>query len=1413
MSSGGEGIVLDFALSFGLLGPAVFQFVRMAGGERHRGLFPFPVPRVDAFVHVAVDGGRKVRRRLQSRCHVDAWVRDIVMSLNSMYTGSEDQGSFVEGGRYTLSQALCLQRLRDAVLDAGKIPDGITGQGALSELRTKTGYTGEPVNLVPLDVEKLSLPAAGSKAATLETILQGEAESFVHRLFTKLSADGVAKERMEAAGLAAPYLDPILKSSGRVYAQFCKRLEKAGVVEFHRSYKERVGAFAVAKKNGKQRLVIDARLANMHFEKPEKVRLATGSTFSRLEVDEGPPIEVGGVDIADAFYNIALPLPLRKFFALPGLQARDVGVCTCEGAAVTPGCLVYPVLRVVPMGWTHALWICQFAHEAVVNANPFVDSSLRIVDKREVPRLKTYLHTEYVDNFVVVTQKRDLAYDLADRIGRALRERGLPTHEVEAGKGLETLGWKFSSDHPFVQVTPKRMWKLRLATLELLKVGRCDGKLLERMIGHYTFAGLLNRGFLSIFQASYVFIRKHYTDWVELWPEVRRELFWACSLICLVRRDLSAIWSGTVHATDASFWGRGVTSCCRAVDEIRPVAAQCDRWRFSADEEKAVCEKESLTILQRLDPERLQLPTPCPHEIGSLDRVREVPLGFIGEDWSKGESAQWDRMEGIPTVEGRSVVWLGQHLARSQKNLGRRHLVLTDSMSVTLSLTKGRSSTRSLNRVCRQMAAIEMMSGMQFCYRWIPSELNPADFPSRAQALSSFSLLAGVQKLREGHAAKGSNECGSSWRQSALWHYEKELGVGGSTKVSCSTPFDAEGELAEAEERGIQGHQSRSSAPATWTEPGHGGQWSEELLRDSDIDLAQVEELSESLGGVRGLVLRAGDDDGSSPGLGPGSHKPFERAVLRRCRCGHCSNAAGGRQVLSRRCPKAHPPASEPGGHERLPKTGAGPGTRPNALAHGVLCGAPALGGIQGGGFVDPAHLGNVLKARRVVQASQEAFGGPVEDVPPLGGDSEPWGGLSRSRSRTKKEDGERRVSSAGGAVKSGRVGRSHFAGPTLSPRVGKTDGRTCEIQTASGQDLHNGSETSHVGLHPGHRRRRLSECRDQLHLSVAPRIGLNRCAGRVEKFGRGAEERPVASTEKCKALQQRRQSVPGFRRAERSAEGQCIGSRGMDGKDFRQWRPSRKGYQGIGLELFSGCGRFSRAVRKKLPHIFCVEVDIGHGPQFDLSIRRIQQEIFSLIHSGAVKYVWMGTPCNSWSRARRWDGRGPGPLRDDGEGLLGLPNLSPTDQKKVELGNALMRFSAKIFRMCITLDIPVVLENPHTSRLWRAPPIRHLMLHSHTTYFSTDFCQDGTPWRKRTGLLSSGLDLSYAVKSCTGPRGICSRTGLQHQHLEGLVNGQFRTLAAQPYPNNLCRRLATSFQNACMRRSFDPLWKFFLRP
>eukprot|EP00971_Amphidinium_carterae_P328839 6460920-Amphidinium_carterae.3 len=79
---------------------------------------------------------------------------------------------------------------------------------------------------------------------------------------------------------------------------------QAGLVELVAAGVPRVGAFAVRKKNGTQRLVIDARVSNEYFGEPEKVHLCTGQAFSRLRVDEGPPVIVTGVDISVAFYAV-----------------------------------------------------------------------------------------------------------------------------------------------------------------------------------------------------------------------------------------------------------------------------------------------------------------------------------------------------------------------------------------------------------------------------------------------------------------------------------------------------------------------------------------------------------------------------------------------------------------------------------------------------------------------------------------------------------------------------------------------------------------------------------------------------------------------------------------------------------------------------------------------------------------------------------------------------------------------------------------------------------------------------------------------------------------------------------------------------------------------------------------------------
>ena len=54
-------------------------------------------------------------------------------------------------------------------------------------------------------------------------------------------------------------------------------------------------------------MVIDARITNCHFADPDHVHLATWASFSSLEVDSGPPVNVSGADIMVALYAILMP--------------------------------------------------------------------------------------------------------------------------------------------------------------------------------------------------------------------------------------------------------------------------------------------------------------------------------------------------------------------------------------------------------------------------------------------------------------------------------------------------------------------------------------------------------------------------------------------------------------------------------------------------------------------------------------------------------------------------------------------------------------------------------------------------------------------------------------------------------------------------------------------------------------------------------------------------------------------------------------------------------------------------------------------------------------------------------------------------------------------------------------------------
>ena len=254
-------------------------------------------------------------------------------------------------------------------------------------------------------------------------------------------------------------------------------------------------------------------------------------------------------------------------------------------------------------------------------------------------------------------------------------------------------------------------------------------------------------------------------------------------------------------------------------------------------------------------------------------------------------------------------------------------------------------------------------------------------------------------------------------------------------------------------------------------------------------------------------------------------------------------------------------------------------------------------------------------------------------------------------------------------------------------------------------------------------------------------------------------------------------------------------------------------------LELFSGSKHLTFGmIHARVPSI---GVDILDG--FDLCEPALQAAVTRAIAAGWIISVWMGLPCNSWSKARRgrtWAERTllqeqgkrrrrsgyPAALRDM-QHLWGLPcdSLSPSDQRTLQRHNTLVAFALEVIDQCVDGKVPVAMENPGGSMVWSLPDLQRRIHNAieHVNTVTTDYCCWGTPWRKRTTMIFwfwppavAGLArVCRASRGAQGKPAICSTSRKPHVHLSGLdpMTKTFRTKQADPYPPKLVEALVAA--------------------
>ncbi len=300
------------------------------------------------------------------------------------------------------------------------------------------------------------------------------------------------------------------------------------------------------------------------------------------------------------------------------------------------------------------------------------------------------------------------------------------------------LGGRFHGRCNVLKPTQARVERSRKAFLWLARRPRITGRELERLVGHGVFLSLLNRSSLSIFCHVHNFIGDSYDIRTRLWSSVADECWLFAALLPLISADLSRGWSEVVGAVDACKSGIGISAGILSSETARRCGRWHERWRYKRlppeewkprDRSIELAKSDSFDArCFRSDPDA----DPRRQPLFLAKGFSEVPDELLAAtEWTTVTAKPMFFDEPIHMLEGRAVLLRLEQLASHPESHHLKHLLLSDNMSCILSLSKGRAADFGLLSICRKVAALSLSCNLALRVRWVRSEINPADAPSR----------------------------------------------------------------------------------------------------------------------------------------------------------------------------------------------------------------------------------------------------------------------------------------------------------------------------------------------------------------------------------------------------------------------------------------------------------------------------------------------------------------------------------------------------------------------------------------------------------------------------------------------------------------------------------------------------------
>ena len=462
-----------------------------------------------------------------------------------------------------------------------------------------------------------------------------------------------------------------------------------------------------------QRLITDLRRTNAHIRLTSswfKCHLPSPEDLAKLMLDPGAQLLVGQSDLTQCFYRCGSVGALSRLCCLPEMALTDLHVRGADGAVAVGGQVV-PALVVVPMGFVLAPVIVQHLHARVVRQALAGRKGVLVVDRSADIQAFTRLHANQSVLFLYLDDNNIFGINGPDmRAVQAVVKadgykpaRLIWSEEKEREAGQEALssvlGIVASREGTLAMAEERVRQYVHFIDL-LIERGVVSGHKLAEFCGRFCWTALLRRTALSALY--FVFTQmtalggpKARALTARPWHTVVQELHLAKAMIPRLKLDLRQDVGPVLFATDASSFALGATY----VDGLA---------------------RETLLDIVRAEALTDQ---------GPLHGTEQHEWKtFLSMDIS--ETPVYQNLH-ITTLELAAVYFA---VVRATKRLHWRNktiLVLVDNTAALAMSNKGRSRSRHQLDLMRRIDQLLEPAECRIACRYISTDFNPADDPSR----------------------------------------------------------------------------------------------------------------------------------------------------------------------------------------------------------------------------------------------------------------------------------------------------------------------------------------------------------------------------------------------------------------------------------------------------------------------------------------------------------------------------------------------------------------------------------------------------------------------------------------------------------------------------------------------------------